>query len=67
LRLTLAALLASVCVPFFFVVKLQPSSAGAFAFLAVRLAVPHAAMASLLLALQRREKSLLPWCVAAVL
>jgi hypothetical protein len=35
LRLALAVLLASVCVSLFFVVRLQPTSAGAFAFLAV--------------------------------
>jgi uncharacterized membrane protein YeaQ/YmgE (transglycosylase-associated protein family) len=67
LRLALAVLLASVCVSLFFVVRLQPTSAGAFAFLAVWLAVPHGAMAALLIALQRRGKPLLPWFVAAVL
>ena len=36
MRLALAVLLASVCVSLFFVVRLQPTSAGAFAFLAVR-------------------------------
>jgi hypothetical protein len=67
LWLAVAVLLASVCVSVFFVVRLQPTSAGAFAFLAVWLAVPHGAMAALLIALQSRGKPLLPWCVAAVL
>lgn len=71
MRLALVVLLASVCVSLFFVVRLQPTSAGAFAFLAVWLAVPHGAMAALLIALlialQRRGKPLLRWCVAAVL
>lgn len=54
LWLALAVLLSSVCVSVFVVVRLQPTSAGAFAFLAVWLAVPHGAMAALLIALQRR-------------
>jgi len=60
LRLALAVLLASVCVSLFFVVRLQPTSAGAFAILAVWLTVPHGAMAALLSALQRWGKPLLP-------
>jgi peptidoglycan/LPS O-acetylase OafA/YrhL len=64
MRLTLAALCVAACLSLFFVVKLQPTSAGAFAFLAVWLALPHAAMAVLLLALQRKGKPVLPWCIA---
>jgi hypothetical protein len=64
---TLALLGVAACVTLFFVVKLQPSSVGAFAFAAVWLTLPHAAMAALLLALQRRGKPLLPWCIAAAL
>lgn len=67
LRPTLAVLLAAASVSLFFVIKLQPASAGAFAFLAVWLTVPHVAMAALLVALQRRGKPLLPWCVASIL
>lgn len=67
MRLALATLLASVCIALFFVVRLQPTSAGAFAFLAVWLATPYAAMAALLIALQRNGEPLLPWCVASFL
>ena len=67
LRLTLLVLLAGVGVSLFFVVKLQPTSAGAFAFLVLWLTVPHAALAGLLLALQRRGQPVLPWCVAVAL
>jgi len=67
LRPTLALLGVAACVTLHFVVKLQPSSVGAFAFAAVWLTVPHAAMAALLLALQRRGKPLLPWCIATAL
>jgi hypothetical protein len=67
LRLTLAMLAAAVGISLVFVIQLKPSGTGAFAFLAVWLALPHAAMAGLLFALRRRGRSLLPWCVAAAL
>ena len=67
MRLTLVTLFAAVSISLFFVIKLQPSSTGAFAFLAVWLTFPYAAMAVLLLALKRKSKPILPWCVAAVL
>lgn len=67
LRLTLAVLAAAAGISLVFVVQLKPSGAGAFAFLTVWLALPHAAMAGLLLALRGRGKALLPWCVAVVL
>ena len=65
MRLTLAVLFAVACVSLFFVVRLQPSGVGAFAFLAIWIIVPYAALAVLLLALQRRGQPVLPWCVAA--
>ena len=52
LRLTLAMLVAAVGISLVFVIQLKPSGTGAFAFLAVWLALPHAAMAGLLLALR---------------
>jgi hypothetical protein len=66
LRLTQAMLAAAAGISLVFVLQLKPSSAGAFFFLTVWLALPHAAMAGLLLALQRRGKTLLPWCMVAV-
>lgn len=66
LRVTLSVLLAALCVSLFFIIKLKPSGAGAFVFLSIWLSVPYAAMAALLLYLQRGEMSLLPWCVAVV-
>lgn len=66
-RLTLAVLLAAASVLLFFVIKLKPASAGAFAFLAVWLVLPHAAMALLLIVLRRKGKSLLPWCITSFL
>ncbi len=66
-RLTTAVLLAAAGVSLFFIVKLQPASVAAFAFLAVWLALPYAAMALLLIVLQRKGKPLLPWCVAMFL
>ena len=67
LQPTLALLGVAACITLYFVVELQPSSMGAFAFAAVWLTVPHAALAALLFALQRRGKPLLPWCIAAAL
>lgn len=67
LRLTLALLGVAVGVTLYFIIKLQPGSAGAFAFATVWLMLPYVAMAGWLLALQRRGKALLPWSVVAVL
>lgn len=67
MRLTLVLLGMAACVTLFFVIKLQPSDMGAFAFAAVWLTIPHAAMATLLFALQRKGKPLLPWCIAVLL
>lgn len=67
MRLILAALAAAACTSLFFVVKLQADSAGAFAFLALWLTLPHVAMALLLLILQRKGKALLPWCLCWLL
>lgn len=67
LRPTLVLLGVAACVTLYFLVEFRPSSAGAFAFAAVWLTVPHAALAALLFALQRRGKPLLPWSVAAAL
>jgi hypothetical protein len=67
LRLTLQALLAAACFSLFVVFKLQPVSAGAFVFLALWLALPHALMALLLYASRRKQKPVLPWCVATFL
>lgn len=67
LWLTLAMLLAAACISVFLVSKLQPASAGAFAFLAAWLVLPYAVLGALLIAFQHWGKPLLPWCVAAVL
>lgn len=54
LRLTLAVLAVAAGISLVFVIQLKPSGAGAFVFLALWLALPQAAMAGLVLALQRR-------------
>ena len=67
MRLTQAFLAAAAGVTLYLLVKLQPTSLGAFAFGVAWLTLPHGAMAVLLIALQRGGKPLLPWCVAAAL
>jgi hypothetical protein len=67
LRLTLAMLVAAVGISLMFVIQLEPSGTGAMVILAAWLALPHAAMAALLLALRRRGGRLLPWCAAVAL
>lgn len=64
---TLLLLLATAAVSLFFVIHLQPPGAGAFAFLALWLALPPAAMALLLRSLWRRGQPMAPWCVASAL
>jgi hypothetical protein len=67
MKLTLLLLLLAVCLTLWFIVKLQPSSAGAFGFAVVWLNIPYAVMAMLLFVLRRRGSALLPWCIAVVL
>jgi len=67
MRPTLILLLLVVCLTLYFIVKLQPSSVGAFGFAVVWLIVPYVAMAALLFVLRRKGIALLPWCIVIVL
>lgn len=61
------ALLAAAGASLICVIQLQPATAGAFAFLALWLALPLAGMAWLLQTLARRGTPAVPWCVVALL
>ncbi|MBS7808494.1 hypothetical protein [Variovorax sp. PCZ-1] len=66
LNLTLPVLIITATVTVFFIWKLQPSSAGAFAFAALWLNTPQIGLAVLLSVLKRGGKPLLPWCTVSI-
>ena len=58
---------AAACITIFFVSTLRPNSIGAFLFFAIWLMTPYVAMGIVLFLLQRTDKVLFHWCIAAII
>ena len=64
---TLLVVIVAACITVFFLKALKPTSAGAFAFFACWLVLPHAVMSTALVLLWRKRAASVHWHVVAVL
>ena len=64
---TLLAVIVAAFITVFFVKALKPTSAGAFAFFALWLVLPHVVMSTALILLWRKRAASVHWHVVAVL
>ena len=64
---SLAVIACAACSAVWFVAALKPASPGAFAFLVVWLAAPHAAMAATLLVRERQRPAPRSWHIIAIM